>query len=79
MANISEKMAAYIEDTRKECENRIEMAKKNYEAGKRDCKHGIYDKWYRYHTEYDGRAYDLGWVEQNAETQNETVKFLENK
>ena len=78
MANISNEMAAYAEDARKECERRIELALRNYAAGKRDCKLGIYDKWYRRHAEHDGRAYDLGWVEQSEETQNDRVKFLEN-
>lgn len=78
MANISNEMVAYVENTRKECEHRIELAMKHYEAGKCDCNQGIYNKWYRYHTEYGGRAYDLGWVEQNKQTQNEKVLFIKN-
>lgn len=60
-----------------ETEKKLNQAEKDYEAGVRDCENGIYDKWYRYHHPYDGRAYDLGWTRQNKITQNETVKFLE--
>jgi hypothetical protein len=45
--------------------------------GARDCRCGIYDKWYRYNTIDDGKAYDDGWVEQNKITQNDEVRFLE--
>lgn len=67
----------YIKEMRKSMERRIDVEKHNYERGKSDCKAGFYDKWYRYNTPHDGRAYDLGWQEQNAETQNETVQFIE--
>lgn len=60
-----------------EAEERIAQALKHYEAGKRDCKNGIYDKWYRYNTYQDGQAYDMGWTEANEEVQNENVRFLE--
>lgn len=66
----------YIKEIRKSAERRIEAERHNYERGKSDCKAGYYDKWYRYNTAQDGRAYDLGWTEQNAETQNETVQFI---
>lgn len=45
--------------------------------GMEDCKLGIYDKWFRYNRTDDGAAYDNGWTAQNATTQNEEVKFLE--
>ena len=45
--------------------------------GMEDCKLGIYDKWFRHNRTDDGAAYDKGWVAQNATTQNEEVKFLE--
>lgn len=67
----------YIKEIRKSMERRIEAERHNYERGKSDCKAGYYDKWYRYNTPQDGRAYDLGWTEQNAETQNEKVQFIE--
>lgn len=59
-----------------EADKKLQTAVKDYECGMNDCKNGIYDKWYRYHHPYDGRAYDLGWCEQNKTTQNETVRFL---
>lgn len=71
------KLEDYINEIKKDAEYRISAAKKHYECGKSDCKAGYYDKWYRYNTPQDGRAYDLGWMEQNAETQNETVQFIE--
>jgi hypothetical protein len=43
--------------------------------GQEDCKMGIYDKWYRYN--HNGVEYDKGWMEQNKETQNEVVIFIE--
>lgn len=49
---------------------------KDYEAGKRDCLAGIFDKWYRYNRPNDGQEYECGWVEQNKVTQNEVVTFL---
>ena len=55
----------------------VKAMRKHYEAGRRDCQLGVYDKWYRYNTAQDGRAYDIGWMEQNEETRNETVKFLD--
>ena len=60
-----------------EADERIAQALKHSEAGKRDCENGIYDKWYRYNTYQDGRAYDIGWMEVNEEVQNENVRFLE--
>lgn len=55
----------------------LSRAANHYDAGVRDCKAGIYDKWYRYHTPNDGQAYDMGWIEQNKETENEKVTFLD--
>lgn len=71
------KLDDYIKQIQQEADSRKASARKHYEAGKNDCKAGIYDKWYRYNTRNDGRAYDIGWTEQNAITKNETVKFLE--
>ena len=45
---------------RREADERIAQTLKQYEAGKRDCENGIYDKWYRYNSYQDGRAYDIG-------------------
>lgn len=61
----------------REANERIEQALKHYEAGKRDCAIGVYDKWYRYNTYQDGQAYDIGWMEANKEVQNESVQFIE--
>ena len=73
----NEKLVEMVIGIEHEAEERIVCALKHYEAGKRDCKNGIYDKWYRYNTHQDGRAYDIGWTEANEEIQNETVRFLE--
>lgn len=59
-----------------EAQNAIEIAEKDFNAGKADCKTGIYDKWYRYNHKDDGRAYDLGWMWQNKETKNDKVRFI---
>lgn len=48
----------------------------DYIQGTLDCKLGIYDKWYRYNRQNDGRDYDKGWTEANEIIQNETVKFI---
>lgn len=48
----------------------------HFKLGARDCKLGIYDKWYRYHTDNDGFAYDLGWRKANERVQNEKVIFI---
>lgn len=60
---------AYKAEILKEANEKINQAMN-------DCKNGIYDKWFRYHRNDDGRAYDLGWMFQNETTQNETVKFV---
>ena len=49
----------------------------DYAKGVEDCKHGVYDKWYRYNHPFDGYAYDLGWRSQNSITQNDVVTFIE--
>lgn len=49
---------------------------RDIKKGMRDCKAGVYDKWYRYHREDDGAAYDMGWVRQNERTQCENVEFI---
>ena len=60
-----------------EADERIAQALKTLWGWQRDCENGIYDKWYRYNTYQDGRAYDIGWMEVNEEVQNENVRFLE--
>ncbi|MCI5757103.1 MAG: hypothetical protein MR037_02600 [Bacteroidales bacterium] len=67
----------YIKQIHEEAKSREGAAMRHYEAGKRDCQAGIYDKWYRYNTANDGMAYDLGWTEQNKETKNGVVRFLD--
>lgn len=67
----------YINEIRRSAEQRIKNAKKQYQQGCDDCEAGVYDKWYRYNTPQDGRAYDLGWQAQNKVTQNKTVHFIE--
>lgn len=37
------------------------MRARDYEAGQRDRRFGIYDKWYRYNHRDEGKAYDEGW------------------
>ena len=46
----------FLQGIWKVAEQKVKAAKQNYEAGKRDCQAGVYDKWYRYHTMQDGRA-----------------------
>lgn len=67
----------YIKKICEEAEVSKREAMRHYETGKRDCQAGVYDKWYRYHTKNDGMAYDLGWTEQNGETKNDTIRFIE--
>lgn len=55
---------------------RIETAEHDYKQAMNDCKNGIYDKWFRYHRTDDGRAYDMGWMEQNKTTMVERVQFI---
>lgn len=67
----------YIKQIQYDAELRAKTAMLHYEAGKRDCQAGIYDKWYHYHAANDGAAYDLGWTEQNKETQNSVIRFID--
>ena len=53
-----------------EADERIAQALKHYEAGKRDCENGIYDKWYRHHRTDDGAMYDKGWKSAKDETKD---------
>ena len=64
---------SYIKST---ADAKTAVAKLHYEIGFQDCEHGIYDKWYRYHTDFDGLAYDLGWRKANETVQNEKVIFI---
>lgn len=70
-------LESYINELQERFEAKVKAAKRHYDAGRVDCKCGIYDKWYRYNTLDDGRAYDLGWTEQNKTTQNEKVQFIQ--
>lgn len=49
----------------------------DFAKGCEDCKHGIYDKWFRYNRPSDGYAYNLGWCSQNSIIQNDAVIFIE--
>ena len=69
-------MEALIKAIQTRADEKILTARKDFQKGEIDCKNGIYDKWYRYHREDDGLAYDKGWMFQNKTTQNEEVKFL---
>ena len=64
------------ETAAKRLASQIETAKHDYQEGMNDCENGIYDKWFRYNHRDNGRAYDLGWMEQNKTTRNETVSFI---
>lgn len=66
----------YLEQIQSDAEMRKAIAKADYLIAKRDCKNSIYDKWYRYNRKDDGYAYDLGWMEQNKETQVEIIQFI---
>lgn len=68
---------SYIQLIKEQSILREEIAMNHYEAGKRDCQAGCYDKWYRYRSSDDGIAYDLGWNEQNKITKNEKIDFIE--
>ena len=65
--------ALIMEDARK----RIKVAEEDYNRGVKDCKIGQYDKWYRYHRDDDGSAYDAGWEETNKRIKNDEIKFIE--
>lgn len=53
-----------INDINKDTEKRIANAKHDYERGKRDCKRGIYDEFYKNHRRDEGYAYVCGWRSQ---------------
>lgn len=55
-----------ISAIQKEADERIATAKSDYAYGERDCKTGIYDKWYRQNRKDDGAAYTAGWQAQRA-------------
>ena len=42
----------------------------DYDAGVKDAKAGIYDKWYRHHRTDDGAMYDKGWKSAKDETKD---------
>lgn len=66
----------YIERILGDARVKCERAKRDYAKGKQDCKSGQYDKWFRYHRDDDGHAYDMGWMEQNKTEQVANVRFL---
>lgn len=47
----------------------------HYEAGQRDAKAGIYDKWYRYNAQDGGLEYDKGW--QSAKREDLDYRIIE--
>lgn len=53
-----------------------ELERHDFNMGAQDCKAGIYDKWYRYHHDDCGAAYDAGWQYKNEEVKNDKVIFL---
>lgn len=67
---------AYKAEILRRANEKIEQAEHDYNQAINDCKNGLYDKWFRYHRDDVGHAYDLGWMGQNIKTQNETVKFI---
>lgn len=73
-------MKTSLEDLRisivEEAKAKIKQAEHDFRQAEEDCRNGVYDKWFRYHRSDDGKAYDLGWMNQNKETQNEIVKFI---
>lgn len=74
-----EALQKHLELIQLEADRRKAVAQADFNIAKRDCKNGIYDKWYRYNRKDEGYAYDLGWMEQNKETQVENVTFLEGR
>jgi hypothetical protein len=66
----------YLQQIEVEAKLKKEREEADYLMGMQDCRCGIYDKWYRYNRDNDGMAYDLGWMEQNKETQVENITFL---
>ena len=59
-----------------EAKARISNIEHDYRQAIEDCRNGIYDKWFRYHRNDDGSAYDSGWMQQNHITKNESVLFI---
>lgn len=60
-------MANKVEIARKQLEAKFDAMRQTFErdvyAGRRDAEAGIYDKWYRYHRQDEGTAYDAGWMD----------------
>lgn len=69
-----------LQDLYASIDARAEMQKKvaqhDYNIAQEDCKHGVYDKWYRYNRKDDGFAYDLGWMHANETFKNDKVNFI---
>lgn len=59
-----------------EVEEKIHSASRQFKTGVSDCKHGIYDEFYRNCSSDDGAAYDAGWSYQNQMQQNSKVTFI---
>lgn len=66
----------YLSHIQKIADAKKSAAVLHFKLGATDCELGIYDKWYRYHTEYDGFAYDLGWCKANERVKNDNVIFI---
>lgn len=58
-------METLIKIVKERAEQQIETIKKDFEQGQKDCRLGYYDKWFRYHRDDEGLAYDKGWAKQN--------------
>lgn len=50
-------------------------AKADFNAAVNDCRCGLYDKWFRYHREDSGLAYDVGWMHANETIKVDKVTF----
>ena len=61
-------------DARAEMKKKV--AQQDYNNAQVDCKHGNYDKWYRYNRKDEGLAYDLGWMHANKTYHNDKVQFI---
>ena len=51
-------------------------AVRDFEAGQRDRRFGIYDKWYRYNHRDEGKAYDEGWQSVKEKDKWNKLTFL---
>lgn len=77
MENKEYTLEMIISEIKAECEKRILTARDNYSVGRQDCRNGVYDKWYRDHADFNGRAYDAGWHEENKTVRNTRPRIVE--